>query len=126
MRIPIGYAISYPDRWETGANSVGLFDVSPLEFYKPDENRFPLLKIARECGERGSFYPIVLTVADELAVDMFLKGEISFTQISHTVDTILQKASFKKPESYEDVINIIEETEKLFKNLFKKTGGKVA
>ncbi|MBK3333213.1 1-deoxy-D-xylulose-5-phosphate reductoisomerase [Persephonella atlantica] len=126
MRIPISYAISYPERWETGANSISLFEVSPLEFFQPDEEKFPLLKIARECGKKGSFYPIVLTVADELAVNMFLKGEIGFTQISQTVDTILSRAKFKTPENYEDVIHIIEETKSLFKDLFKTAGGKIA
>ncbi|WP_457625408.1 1-deoxy-D-xylulose-5-phosphate reductoisomerase [Persephonella sp.] len=126
MRIPISYAISYPERWETGAKFLELFEIGKLEFFKPDEERFPLLKIAKECGEKGSFYPIVLTVADELAVDMFLKGAIHFTEIPFIVERILEKADFKKPENYEDVIFIIEETKKIFKNLYKTAGGKIA
>ncbi|WP_456384681.1 1-deoxy-D-xylulose-5-phosphate reductoisomerase [Persephonella sp.] len=126
MRIPISYAISYPDRWETGAKYLNLFEYGKLEFYQPDEEKFPLLKIARECGEKGGAYPTVLTVADELAVDMFLRGEIKFTEIPLIVEKILEKANFKKPESYEDVIFIIEETKKLFKDIYKTAGGKIA
>ncbi|SNZ06238.1 1-deoxy-D-xylulose 5-phosphate reductoisomerase [Persephonella hydrogeniphila] len=126
MRIPISYAISYPERWETGAKYLDLFEVGRLEFYEPDEEKFPLLKIAKECGKKGSFYPVVLTVADELAVNMFLKGVIQFTEIPFVVEKILQQADFKKPENYEDVIFIIEETKNIFKNLYKTAGGKIA
>ncbi len=126
MRIPISYAISYPERWETGVKRLNLFEMGKLEFFKPDEKRFPLLKLAKECGEKGSFYPTVLTVADELAVEMFLMGYIKFTEISQIVERILEKADFKKPENYEDVIFIIEETKRIFKNLYKTVGGKIA
>ncbi|WP_457640060.1 1-deoxy-D-xylulose-5-phosphate reductoisomerase [Persephonella sp.] len=126
MRIPISYAISFPERWETGAKQLSLFEVGKLEFYRPDEDRFPLLKMAKECGKMAGACPVVLTVADELAVNMFLKGEIKFTEIPLVVEKILEKASFKKPENYDDVIYIIEETEKMFKELYKTAGGKIA
>ena len=126
MRIPISYAISYPERWGTGVKRLNLFEIGKLEFFKPDEERFPLLRLAKECGEKGSFYPAVLTVADELAVEMFLRGQIKFTEIPQIVEMILEKANFKKPDNYEDVIFIIEETKRIFKNLYKTVGGKIA
>ncbi len=126
MRIPISYAISYPERWETDVKRLDLFEIGKLEFFKPDEERFPLLKLAKECGKKGGFYPTVLTVADELAVEMFLMGYIKFTEIPQIIESILEKADFKKPENYEDVIFIIEETKKMFKNLYKTAGGKIA
>ena len=126
MKIPISYAISYPERWETGVKRFNLFEIGKLEFFEPDEKKFPLLKLAKECGKKGGFYPTVLTVADELAVEMFLKGYIKFTEIPQIVERILEIADFKKPENYEDVIFIIEETKRIFKNFYKTVGGKIA
>ncbi len=126
MRIPISYAISYPDRWETGVQKLNLFEAGNLEFYKPDENKFPLLKIAKEAGEKGKAYPIVLTVADEMAVQLFLEEKIDFTEIPQVVNNVLQEADFPAPKNYEDVISIIGETKILFENLIQKTGGKIA
>ncbi len=121
MRIPISYAISYPERWEIGANHICLWEIGKLEFFKPDYNKFPLLKIAKEVGKKGSFYPIVLTVADELAVNEFLEGHIKFTDIPVLVERVLEKSNFKDPHSLEDVISIIEETKHIFKNITMET-----
>ncbi|WP_029522906.1 1-deoxy-D-xylulose-5-phosphate reductoisomerase [Persephonella sp. KM09-Lau-8] len=121
MRIPISYAISYPERWETDTHRLNLFEIKKLEFYEPDENRFPLLRIAKEAGKKGGAYPIVLTVADEIAVQLFLEGKIDFTEIPQIVDTVLQELDFPAPKDYEDVISIIEETKNLFKNLIQNS-----
>ncbi len=121
MRIPISYALSYPERWDIHAKKLCLWEIGKLEFYKPDYQKFPLLKIAKEAGRKGSFYPIVLTVADELAVNAFLNNEISFTDIPVIVEKILEVADFKKPQTLEDVMFIIQETEKTYKKIFSKT-----
>ncbi len=118
MRIPIAYAISYPERWDIEAKKLCLWEVGKLEFFEPDYNKFPLLKLAKEVGKKGSFYPTVLTVADELAVGEFLKGSIRFTEIPVLINEILNLASFKKPQTLEDIMFIIEETEKLFSNIY--------
>ncbi len=117
MRIPISYAISYPERWETEAKHICLWEIKNLRFEKPDTERFPLLKIAKEAGKRGSFYPIVLTVADELAVNSFLEKRIKFTDIPQIVQHILEISKFSKPETLDDVMRIIDETKKLFENI---------
>lgn len=120
MRIPISYAISYPERWDVGANHICLWEIGKLEFYKPDYKKFPLLKIAKEAGIKGSFYPIVLTVADELAVNEFLEGHIKFTEIPVIVEKVLEKSNFDTPHNLEDVMTIIEETKNIFKNILLK------
>ncbi len=117
MRIPIAYAISYPERWDIPSKKLCLWDIKNLTFYKPDYKKFPLLKIAKEAGEKGSFYPTVLTVADELAVNEFLKGNIKFTEIPVLVERVLDIADFQKPQTLQDIMFIIKETEKLFKNI---------
>jgi len=120
MRIPIAYAISYPERWDIEAKKLCLWEIKNLSFYKPDYKKFPLLKIAKEAGKKGSFYPTVLTVADELAVNEFLKGHIKFTEIPVLVEKVLEVANFQKPQTLEDIMFIITETEKVFKDIILK------
>ncbi len=92
MRLPIQYALSYPDRlanpylpridWDKFAN---------LEFRQPDMAKFPCLKLAIEAGQKGGTYPAVLCAADEVAVDLFLQGKIRFTDIAHIVEKTLEQ-----------------------------------
>jgi len=120
MRIPIAYAISYPERWDINVKKLCLWEIGNLSFYRPDYSKFPLLKIAKEAGRRGSFYPTVLTVADELAVNAFLNGDIKFTEIPEIVEKILNESKFDKPVSLEDIMFIIKDTERIFKNIYSK------
>ncbi len=113
MRYPISYALFYPSRIDIDLPRLNLVDLNKLEFYEPDTDKFPLLKIAIEAGKKGDFYPIVLTVADEIVVNKFLNKEIKFVQIPIYIERILEKASFDKPESIEDVFRIIDETKKI-------------
>ncbi len=120
MRIPITYAISYPDRWETGVPSVDFSSINSIEFFEPDYEKFPLLKLAKEVGEKGGAYPTVLTVADELAVNRFLTGKITFDKIPVLIQKVVEKSNFGKPQKLEDIIWIMEETEKIFKQIEKE------
>jgi len=120
MRLPITYAISFPDRWETYVPSLNFFEIGKLEFIEPDHNKFPLLKLAKEVGERGGAYPIVLTVADELAVNRFLQEKITFDKIPVLIEKVIEKVNFGKPERLEDIISIIEETTKIFEDVEKE------
>jgi len=113
MKIPILYAISYPDRWVNSVNYLNFFEISKLSFHKPDFNKFPLLELAYDYGKKGSFYPIVLTVADEIVVNKFLNKEIKFTKIPVLIEKIVKDLSFSTPKTLEDVINIIDETKKM-------------
>ncbi len=113
MKIPILYAMTYPERWKNNVDSLDFTQLSSLSFFKPDFEKFPLLKLAYEYGKKGSYYPIVLTVADEIAVNKFLRGEITFVKIPVLIEKIIESLNFKTPETIEDVINIIEETQKV-------------
>ncbi|ACO04698.1 MAG TPA: 1-deoxy-D-xylulose-5-phosphate reductoisomerase [Persephonella sp.] len=119
MRIPICYAISYPERWEIDVRRLNLAQVKNLTFLEPDYDRFPLLNIAKECGEKGGACPTVLTTADEIAVNLFLEGKITFDMIPVYIQQVLDQADFSKPETFEDIIFIIKETEKIFWNILK-------
>ena len=119
MRIPISYAISYPERWENGSKNLDLTDIGTLRFLKPDYKKFPLLELAYYVGKLGGAYPTVLTVADEIAVNMFLNGKIKFTDIYKVIKISIDKAKYDKPETLEDILGIIQLTEKSVKENFK-------
>ncbi|HUG14108.1 MAG TPA: 1-deoxy-D-xylulose-5-phosphate reductoisomerase [Thermomicrobiales bacterium] len=89
MRLPIQYALTYPDRLAGPATKLSVLDISRLEFEPPDERTFPLLSIAREAGRLGSTYPAVLSESDSVAVDAFLDGELRFDQIADAVKSTL-------------------------------------
>ena len=106
MRIPIAYALGWPDRLPTPADRLDLASVGRLDFETPDLERFPALRLAREALEAGKVAPIVLNAANEVAVDRFLKGGIAFLEITSMVDQALQSSDFAAPVSIEDVLEI--------------------
>jgi 1-deoxy-D-xylulose-5-phosphate reductoisomerase len=120
MRIPISYALSLPERWEIDLEELDLVKISKLEFYEPNTDKFPLLKLAYTVGKLGGGYPIVLTTADELAVNLFLEGKIKFTDIYKLVSETIENIDIKPPRNLEDIYSIIEETKKVFKEIEKK------
>ncbi len=91
MRIPILYAMAYPRRLPTGGASLDLSALNQLTFERPDEERFPSLRLARECLKADGCAPCVMNAANEAAVSAFLKGEIPFGAIFSIVEETLQK-----------------------------------
>src|SRR4029077_4359345 len=81
MRLPIQYALTYPERRPSRAAAADLLATARLDFEPPDEERFPALRIAREAGERGPRASAALIAADEIAVQRFLDGTLAFTGI---------------------------------------------
>jgi 1-deoxy-D-xylulose-5-phosphate reductoisomerase len=89
MRVPISYALTYPARAETPVAPLDLASGLTLEFEAPDLERFPLLGLAREAGERGGTYPCAFNAANEVAVSAFLERRIGFTDIARVVEEAL-------------------------------------
>lgn len=92
MRVPIQYAITYPKRAPGPVKKLNLFETAKLEFFAPDLDRFPCLDLALAAARKGGLLPAVLSAADEVAVDAFLKEEIKFTDIAKLVYTVLKAA----------------------------------
>ena len=90
MRVPISYALTYPDRAATPIPSLDL-TAGPLEFHEPDVETFPMLGLAREAGERGGTYPCAYNAANEAAVSAFLDGRIGFLDIPALVEDVLER-----------------------------------
>jgi len=92
MRLPIQYALDAPERIAESYGTLDLVKSGSLEFYEPDEEKFPCLRLAREAGERGGLYPCILNAANEVAVDAFLKDKIGFTDIPILIEVALEDA----------------------------------
>ena len=90
MRVPISYALTYPDRAPTPVPPLDL-TAGPLEFHEPDTETFPLLALAREAGERGGTFPCAYNAANEVAVQGFLDGRIGFLEIASRVEDVLAR-----------------------------------
>ena len=110
MRIPIQFALSYPDRYKTNFPRFTFDDYSQLTFEKPDTDTFRNLGLAYESLRRGGNTPCILNAANEVAVDAFLKDQIKFLQITEIIETCLDKLSFIKVPQYDDYIATDSET----------------
>ncbi len=90
MRLPIQYALSYPDRWSNEElPGLDFNKISRFDFEQPDYDKFPCLKLAIEAGKQGGTYPAAMCAADEIAVEMFLEGRVKFTDIAILIDDVL-------------------------------------
>ena len=89
MRVPISYALTHPERSPVPVSPLDLASGLTLEFSAPDPVRFPLLRLAREAGERGGSYPCAFNAANEVAVGAFLGGRIGFLEIAALVEDAL-------------------------------------
>jgi len=89
MRLPIQYALTYPEHAPSPCQSLSLADVGTLRFAAPDPARFPALALARQAGESGLTFPTVLSAADEVAVAAFLAGRLRFVDIPEVASRCL-------------------------------------
>jgi len=107
MRLPIQYALTYPERWKGQPElAFDLINSRTLEFEAVDLNRYPCLKLAIEVGEKGGTYPAVLSAADEIAVELFLAGKIGFTDIASLVYKTLDHHDGIDTPSLDDILAV--------------------
>jgi 1-deoxy-D-xylulose-5-phosphate reductoisomerase len=106
MRIPLAYALAWPERMPTPAQRLDLATIGRLEFETPDVNRFPALRLAREALETGGAAPVVLNAANEIAVAAFLARRARFNDIAAVVQEALNEAAYDAPRSIDDVMEI--------------------
>jgi 1-deoxy-D-xylulose-5-phosphate reductoisomerase len=104
MRVPIAYALYYPERGRMPACRLELTECSDLQFVKPDFDKFPNIRLAYEAGRKGGIMPAVLNAANEVAVDKFIKGEIAFTDISLLVDQTMKAMRNREPLTIDEIL----------------------
>jgi len=104
MRTPIQFALTYPDRSEGNVKRLNLAEIKTLTFQEPDLEKFPSLKLGWRAAEAGGTMGAVLNAANEVAVDRFVKKEISFLQIFETVKTVMDRHALVAHPTLEDVL----------------------
>lgn len=109
MKLPIRYALSYPERLATNSRKLQLEDYMHLTFERPDMDRFPLLRYAFDAVERGGNMPCIMNAANEVAVAAFLADRIGFCQIADTVAEAMCRVAFVASPSYEDYVSTDQE-----------------
>jgi 1-deoxy-D-xylulose-5-phosphate reductoisomerase len=113
MRVPISFALTFPDRRSTAVRSLDFSAGLTLEFEPPDPQRFPLLRLAREAGERGGTYPCAFNAANEVAVAAFLDGKIGFLDIASLVEDALEGVDGAPARNLAELVEADAETRRL-------------
>ena len=104
MRLPVAYALAYPDRTATAFGAMDWSAVGRLDFEAPDREAFPCLGLAYEAARRGGVAPAWLNAANEIAVAAFLAGRLTWGNIANVIEGSLMQADSDKPLSVGDVI----------------------
>ncbi|MDR2037697.1 MAG: 1-deoxy-D-xylulose-5-phosphate reductoisomerase [Bacteroidales bacterium] len=120
MKVPIQYALSYPQRLESAFPRLDFSQYPSLTFEQPDLNRFPLLDLAFQALKSGGNVPCVMNAANEMSVDAFLKGKIGFTDISRRVEEAMSQITYIKQPTLKDLQETHHETIKVLEHLLPK------
>ncbi|HIE32463.1 MAG TPA: 1-deoxy-D-xylulose-5-phosphate reductoisomerase [Thermodesulfobacteriaceae bacterium] len=121
MRLPIAYALSYPERLPLPYPRLNLPEVGRLTFEAPDFEKFPCLRMAYEAGEKGGFFPVVLNAANEETVAAFLSGSIRFDHIPQVIEETLNRFSFSgKPGSLEEILRADDQARRKARQIIKE------
>src|SRR4051794_22557334 len=103
MRVPISYALHYPDRADVPVEALDLPALGKLEFEAPDEEAFPCLRLAREAAAAGGTAPCLMNAADEVAVHAFLDGRLPFTGIPELIERVLDELPAEPLRHFSDL-----------------------
>src|SRR5262249_32783149 len=119
MRMPIQYALTYPERADAPVPRLDWSQAARWTFDPPDFNKFPLLKLAYAAQEAGGWATVALNAADEIAVEAFLARKISFPAIAETIEETLQRVPSREPRSVHEVLEIDHESRQAARRLIK-------
>ena len=120
MKLPIQYALTYPEREDSLLPSLDLSEIKALEFYEVNLEKFPIIKLARLALEEGESFPIALNAANEVVVSAFLEQRIKFMDISDVVTEIVENHQKRKAQSLEDIFDVDRETRRVSLDLLEK------
>lgn len=106
MKLPIQYALDYPNRQAGAAKRIDWSEVMQLEFIPPDPDRYPALELGFECARQGGSSGAVLNAANEAAVESFLEGDLHFTEIVPACRSVLESHNFEAQPSLDDLMRL--------------------
>jgi len=104
MRVPISFGLAWPERIETDVERLDLFDIAQFDFKKPENDRFPCLKLAREAIKQGGTSSAILNAANEVAVNEFLNKKIMFTDIARIIESVMSDVTQNDADSIEKIL----------------------
>lgn len=117
MKVPIQYALSYPDRWPAPHERLDWSEVASLDFEAPDTNRFPCLQLAFDALRAGGTAPAVLNAANEVAVRLFLNEAIAFTDIPNIIEQCMEEVAGSDVDSVDALTEVDVEARRVAKEL---------
>lgn len=120
MRIPIQYALTYPERWQSEVPRLDLFATHNLSFEAPDMERFPNLRLAYEAIEKGGNIPCVLNAANEVVNQAFREGKCGFLQMSDVIAKAMDSATYIAEPTYEDYVQTDAEVRRMALEILKR------
>ena len=106
MRMPIQYALTWPERAEAPVAKIDWSETRKWDFHAPDHAKFPLLGLAYETQRNGGAATCILNAADEIAVEAFLNGKIAFTAIARVVEETLRRVPGREPSTVGEILEI--------------------
>lgn len=119
MRLPIQYAFSFPKRLPLNGDRLDLFGTQKLEFFKPDMQKFPCLRLAYEAIQEGGNMPCILNAANEVANAAFRRGECSFLGMADVIGQTMRQASFDKTPDLDTYLQTDAEARRIAASLLK-------
>lgn len=120
MKIPIQYALTYPERLPSNSSRINFSELREMTFAQPDFEKFECLSLAYQALEAGGTAPVVLNAANEVAVELFLNGKITFDKIPKLIKSALEKYEVKQNPSIEEIIHIDSSTRSFIKSKYRK------
>jgi 1-deoxy-D-xylulose-5-phosphate reductoisomerase len=120
MRMPIQYALTWPERAQAPVPKIDWSEARRWEFHAPDYEKFPLLRLAYQAQSKGGSATCIVNAADEIGVEAFLNGRISFPAISRVVEETLQKMPHREPATVDEILAIDQEARGVARELIGK------
>ena len=126
MRMPIQYALTWPERAQAPVPRINWAETRQWEFHAPDFAKFPLLGVAYEAQRNGGSATCVLNAADEIAVEAFLRQQISFPAIAKVVEQTLERMPNAEPSSVDEILSIDQKARQVARDVIDRQGVKFA
>jgi 1-deoxy-D-xylulose-5-phosphate reductoisomerase len=120
MKLPIGYALGYPNRLATPFGTIDWATLGSLDFEAPDRATFPCLDLAYAAGRRGGTAPAWLSAANEVAVEAFLLGNLRWNQIAEVCEAVLERHDGGIPHTVEDVIQADQDARRIAEEVLQR------
>ena len=120
MRIPIAHSLAWPDRFDSGAKPLNIFEVRHMDFEEPNMDRFPCLRLAYKAMHAGGTMPTTLNAANEIAVEAFLNEQVRFTDIPVIIERCMDATSVRQADNLSVILEADQQARRLSKQIISE------